>query len=324
MGISRTDFFTRLGVISPGPDLDSITEQAYLFNEEQERERIFKKKPRGRAFFASMFPGGENERRCARQALYSMMDVPDPKPISPTGRAVIEMGKAAERQIVWRWGKMGLLLGVKLPKYETDFFPQAGFEDKEYWLSGNADAVLDLRPSWEWVLPVDVKSKADDKINKMRLGELPPYEDDHYKQLQAYLYLCRKFHSYMRWDKIGLKPAKAGFIYYVSRDNPRNTWSAYVPYNEEFVVAGLQRLTEWRKAFLDDTLPERPKEWRWTEQPCKWCSVKKACKQDIKDDVTRLSESNAIESAAKINAHYDPDRVREEVMRRWDSTPMQP
>ena len=276
------------------------------------------KEPGGRAFYASMFPGGEDELRCPRLALYNMMNIPEPEPISPSGRAIMNMGNAAEKQIVWRWGKMGLLLNVKVPDKEYGYMNQIGFTDKETWLSGYADAVMDIRPRWDSVLPVDVKSKSQAKIDAMKAGEAS-YDPDHYKQVQAYLYLCRKFHQQMGWDKLGLNPAKGGVIYYVSRDNPRSTWSAYVPYDEDFVNAGIERLRVWKEHYLNDELPERPKEWKWTKPPCQWCPLKKMCKQDIREDVTRLSDSNTVQLAKKLNPDFDLDKVRQEVMKRWVS-----
>jgi CRISPR/Cas system-associated exonuclease Cas4 (RecB family) len=313
---TREELFGKAGLIRLGPDLDAVTEQAYLLQEQVDRKQRLEKTPGGRAFYASMFPGGEDELRCARLALYNMMNIPEPDPITPSGRAIMSMGNAAEKQIVWRWGKLGLLLNVKVPEKEYGYMNQVGFSDQETWLSGYADAVMDLRPRWDAVLPVDVKSKSQAKIDAMRAGELS-YDPDHYKQVQAYLYLCRKYHNDMGWDKLGLKIARGGIIYYVSRDNPRITWSAYVPYDEDFVNAGLDRLKAWKEHYLNDELPERPPEWKWTKPPCQWCPLKKFCKQDIRDDVTRLSESNTIQLAKKVNPKYDPEKVRQEVMKRW-------
>lgn len=323
---TRIEFFKKVGVITPGkgPDLDAVTEQAYLVQEEKEHAYRNSRPPGGRAFYASMFPGGKDERRCARQALYNMVGVPDPEPIKPAGRAVIEGGKATEKQIVWRWGQMGLLLGgINVPDKEHKYMNQLGFNDPDLWLSGYADAVLDLRPRWKSVLPVDIKSKSHEKIRQMRSGELPRYEDDHYRQIQTYIYFCRKYHEYLGWDKMGLERAKGGIIYYVSRDNPRFTHTAYVEYDAAFIQAGIERLEEWKEHFLNDELPERPKDWRWTKPPCQWCPIKKQCKQDIRDDITKLSESNAVQLAAKLIPNYDIEKVREEVVKRWDSTPKQ-
>ncbi len=321
MGASRAELFLKLGVVTLGPDLDAITEQAYLVQEEIEHKKDLNRPPGGRAFYASMFPGGVDERRCGRQALYNMVGAPNPEPIKPAGRAVIEVGKAVEKQIVWRWGKMGLLLGdIKMPEKETGYIPQLGFTDPDTLLSGYADAVMDLRPRWNSVLPVDIKSKSHEKVRQMREGELS-YDPDHYKQVQAYLYLCKKYHEYLGFKAKGLEPAKGGIIFYVSRDNPRFTKQFYVPYDEEFIRAGISRLAEWKRNFLDDELPERNKDWKWTQAPCQWCPIKKHCKADIKSGIKKLSESNVVALAGKMIDNYDIEKVREEVMKRWQLTP---
>lgn len=320
MGLSRLELMMALGRGPNGPDLDAVTEQAYLLQEEKAHLKDLARPASGRAFYASMFPGGEDEKRCARMALYSMVGAPNPDPIRPAGRAVIEVGKAVEKQIVWRWGKMGLLLGgIKVPEKETGYIPQLGFSDPETWLSGYADGVLDLRPRWKYVLPVDIKSKSHEVVRAMRDGE-KSYDPDHYKQVQAYLYLCVKYHEYLGWDKLGLEKAKGAIIYYVSRDNPRFARQFYVPYNEEFINAGIARLKEWRENFLNDELPPRPKEWRWTQSPCQWCKLKKMCKQDIREDVAILSESNAVKLAGKLIPNYNIEQFREEVIKRWQLT----
>ena len=317
--MNREEFLNEIKTIN-GPDLDAITEQAYLVQEEKAHVKNLKRPPGGRAFYSSMFPGGVDAKRCARHALYEMMGVPSSEPIRPAGRAVIEMGKAAEKQIVYRWGQMGYLLGVQAAAKESDWQPQLRLSDQDSWLSGFADAVLDIRPRWDWVLPVDVKSKSHQVVTEMRDGERE-HDPDHYKQIQSYIYMCRKYHEYLGWDKLGLKPAKGGMLYYVSRDNPRFTHSFYFPYDNEFVMAGIDRLTDWKRNFLDDELPERPKEWRWTQPPCQWCSFKKVCKQDIREDVDKLSESNALKLAKELNPGYDPQKFREEVIKRWTEKP---
>jgi len=319
---TRTEFFRKLGVITPGPDLDAVTEQAYLLEEDKAHKKDNNRKPSGRAFYASMFPGGVDERRCARHALYTMIGTPNPEPIKPMGRAVIEMGKAAEKQIVWRWGRMGLLLGnIDVPDREDKYLPQLAFQDPDTWLAGYADAVLDIRPRWKYVLPVDVKSKSHEKVQALKAGAAD-YDPDHYKQLQAYIYLCRKYHEFLGWDKMGLLPAAGGFIYYVSRDNPRFTKPFYVPYDEQFVNAGIERLAEWKQNFLNDELPERPKSWRWTQPPCQYCNLKKLCKQDTKDGVTVLSKSNVVQLSERLIEGFDLDKVRKEVMKRWMQQPL--
>jgi hypothetical protein len=58
MGISRVELLTALGMGPNGPDLDAVTEQAYLLQEEKAHKKSIERPPGGRAFYASMFPGG--------------------------------------------------------------------------------------------------------------------------------------------------------------------------------------------------------------------------------------------------------------------------
>jgi len=69
--------------------------------------------------------------------------------------------------------------------------------------------------------------------------------------------------------------------------------------------------------FINDELPPRPKEWRWTEEPCKWNPYKKLCKQDHKDGVVKLSESNAVKFALEHDPSYNIDKIRKRVTDRW-------
>lgn len=316
---TREELFKAAGIIKPdqgGPNLDAVTDQAYRLEEDY---RWRNPRFRTTSFFASLFPGGEDEKRCARHALYKLMNIPETQPMKPQGRAITLVGKAVENQIVWRWGKLGVLLSVDTPKSQYDYIPQVNLRDPELWLSGAPDGVLDIRPRWKYVLPVDVKSKTTEVIKAMKKGERS-YDPDHWKQVQCYLYLCRKWHKEMGWEKLELEPAIGGKIYYVSRENPRNTFEVWVPYDEKFVNAGIERLREWKGDFLAGRLPARPKEWKWTEQPCKWCDFKKACKADVKEGVDRLENSNTIALAKQFNPRYNVEAIQAEVRKRWNET----
>lgn len=277
MGLSRRQFWMALGKVSDGPRLEPMTHRAYV----TEEERIWREvdeSPHGRpwhtSFHASQFPGGESDKRCARKSLYVLMNTPEVEPFKPMNRAIMDIGQALERQIVYRWGRYGRTIGGSVPLSPNGPIYQLGLEDDEHWLTGSSDAVLDLRPHWDSVLPVDIKGKDQDKIDLMKIGALS-YDLNHYLQIQAYMYLCRVNHISMGWDAMGLEPARGGVIFYASRQRPRHTAEFYVSYDEKFVEAGLARLREWKQLFLDNSLPERPKEWKWTEQPCKWCPFKK-------------------------------------------------
>ena len=144
------------------------------------------------------------------------------------------------------------------------------------------------------------------------------YESKHYNQLQAYIDWCIKNHERMGWDKLGLKPAIGGVIYYVSREDPRNTYEFYVEADELLIASANAKLMTWREDFNLDNLPPRPKEWKWTEEPCKWCVFKKnVCKPDYQQGIVKLSESNGVEFAKTIRPNYNVEDIQRRVNERW-------
>jgi CRISPR/Cas system-associated exonuclease Cas4 (RecB family) len=196
---------------------------------------------------------------------------------------------------------------------------QVRFEDDSTWLTGSGDAVLDLRRfGRDSVTPVDVKSKNHDVVQEMQLGRRS-YETKHYNQLQAYIYLCNLFHRDMGWEAMGLAPAQGGYIYYASRQNPSLSHAFFVEIDTELIEQGVALLQEWRQSYLNDELPARPKDWKWTEEPCKWCPMKKyVCKPDNKEKITNLRDSNAISFAHSLREKYNYDEIKEETIKRWD------
>ena len=317
MSLSRFQLFSKLGIVRKGPHLDPWTHRAYeKYEYEQWKEP---KSPHGEpwhvSFHASQFPS--EEKACERKALYSLLDIPQAEPNPGRLTATAEQGSAAEYQVVYRWGLSGMTIGGSVPLWNGGPMQQIKFADPSHWLTGAGDAVLDLRPEWDAVLPVDIKSKANEVIENMKRGAQGLFPE-HYRQVQAYIYFCRLLHEDMGWSQMGLKPARGGIIYYVSRDNPRNTFEFYIDADEEAMETGINRLEQWRKDFLNDYLPPRPKEWRWTEEPCKWCPFKKyACKPDHKEGVEKLSESNGITFAKNVRESYNDEKSRERVLKRW-------
>lgn len=312
MGLTRLQLFKSLGAVKSGPDLDKHTKTAY----EQLEETIWRgvQQKYATSFWASNFP--IDEKSCGRMALYNLLNIPSPAPMSPHGRAVTEMGKAAEYQIVYRWGKAGYTIGGSMPLHYGDNIEQLALEDNNTWLSGNLDAVLDLRPGYDSVLPVDIKSKSDEVIRKMKVALLS-YENKHYAQVQAYIYLCNLYHAEMGWDAMGLEPACGASLFYVSRENPRNTYEFYFKANWPLINLAIERLKAWKEDFIFDRLPARDTAWKWSEEPCKWCEKKKfACKPDNKNKIENLSKSGALEWAGTIR-NYSLPIVKEKVLGRW-------
>ena len=316
---TRNEFFRKLGVIRDGPHLAPLTERAMLQYEQSAWEGNLESSPHGNpwhtSIHASAYPGGD--KACKRKLLYTLMDIPNEQPTKPKLRGQGEVGKAVEYLIVHRWAKAGYMLGVETPAFYGAKMKQVGFEVPELWLTGSMDAILDIRPDWPAVLPVDVKTKDHDVIYSMQVGSRS-YDERHYMQLQAYLYLCIRFHHEMGWDKLGLEPAVGGIIYYASRQDPTNTAEFYVPADAMLMADANAVIAATKQAFIEDELPPRPKDWKWTEDPCKWCDFKKyACKPDDKAKVTKLSESNGIEFAKSVREEYDPIKTREKVLKRW-------
>jgi len=136
-----------------------------------------------------------------------------------------------------------------------------------------------------------------------------------------------------------LVPPEYGFLYYVSRDNPIDTHEFYYEYDRKFYEAGIEKLHEWREAFINDELPQtnfkekryaHPFGWLWGEQPCKWCDYGDVCRVDMKRSLEpepedrkpiRLSDSEAVLEAKGIREDYDIEKVRKRVYKRWDFDP---
>ncbi len=311
--MNREEFFLRTGLIKIHPDLEAITKKAYIDSE----EKVWKdnlndvgKRHITTSFFASNFPAGA--KHCGRKAIYSMIDTPPKEPMSPFLRGIVEVGKSVEEQIVDRWVEAGIMLSGKEGNEK-----QIRFEDNETWLSGAADAILDLRPKLNSVVPVDIKSKTTKVLDEMIAGERS-YDEKHYAQVQAYIFLCRKYHHEMGWNDLGLKPANSGYIFYTSREEPTKTKQFFVEANDTLINQAIENLKDWKEHYLSGTLPERPKSWRWMLEPCKWCEFKKdVCKPDDKDGIIDIEDSHAIEFSNNLRKDYDLYKTKEKVINRW-------
>lgn len=319
MAITRGKLFQTLGIVekSDVPYIDKLTHKAYEEFEKQVWRENSDRAPHGElwhtSFHGSRFPGAE--KSCARKSIYGLMEIPEPEPFPPMLRATGEIGKAVENQILFRWGQAGLLIAGEAPKKDGESGVQQQFIDDESWLTGSIDAILGI-PDWRYVLPVDVKSKSKEVIDKMKSGA-QGYYDEHYAQVQAYIYLCTKFYRIMDWAANGWLPPKGAIIYYASRENPRHAHEFYVEADWDFINAGVERLLAWKEDWLNNNLPERPKDWKWTDQPCKWCPLKKhVCKPDFVAGITKISESIGLEYAAKIRP-YNFEEIQKEIADRW-------
>lgn len=294
---TRSEFYKQFGLTNP--IISPILEAAFAIEEEQIwRENLFNS-PHGEkwhtSFHASSFPG-DDPKACGRKAMYGLMNIPSDKPVNMAGRLVMEAGKAIEESIVWRFSRAGLLI-TDSPESKH----QKGYVVSEYWLTGSPDAVINL-PKKNRPHPIEIKSKDHEVVELMKRGKRS-FDEAHRNQLLTY---------------IGIPKYKDGTLLYVSRNRPSITHEFKFDYSENFMTQGFAKLGQWKENFLEEKLPERPKEWKWTESPCRFCPVKRFCKQDVKEKVETLKESNAITHAKDVYNEYDYDKTRQEVLNRWE------
>lgn len=311
MSKTRLQLFKSFNIIPDVPSVEKFTKKAYL----EAEKKIYSGPERiTTSFWASQFPA--NESSCDRQSVYHLMNLPDDGPFSENGRAITLMGQAAEDQIVYRWGKLGITVGGSVAVREGARTVQLYLEDKEIWLSGSVDAVLDLRPSYDSVLPVDVKSKSHEAIKEMKEGKRS-YDEKHYAQVLAYIYLTSLVYEEMGWPEIGLKPPRGAVIFYVSRENPRYTHEYYIPAKWAEIEWAVGRLKMTRDSFLNGIILPREEGWMWSEGECKYCKFKKhACKPDQIKGINSVEKSSGIEWA-KINKDYDLEYYKSKIISRW-------
>jgi hypothetical protein len=304
---TRSEMFARLGILPP--IVEPILQAAYEIEEEQIWREDIGNAPHGEpwhtSFHASQFPG-DDPKACGRQAMYRLMNIPGMKPLDPAVRAMGEVGKSIEDSIVWRFERAGILLSDP-PSAEH----QMGFVDEEYWLTGNPDVIIEWngRPHL-----IESKGKDSNVVEDMQQGKRS-FDYDHRNQTLTYIGLTHET-SKEKWPKLDV--AKDGTLFYQSRNRPRTTHEFRFEHNPGFMEQGRSKLKEWQKLFLDEELPPRPKEWKWTERPCQWCPVKPVCKQDHKDGVKTLTQSNAIEHTIGVRGSYDYDETRNQVLDRWE------
>lgn len=316
MGTSRKDLFRAAGILKEViPKIEPYTKKAY-----EDLEKKLWKSPPTRfttSFWCSNYPIFDTS--CSRRSLYGLLNIPPAEPFSAKGRAITAMGNAAEDQIVYRWGKAGLTIGGSVAIVEGNKAAQLEVEDPETWLSGKMDAVLNLHPKYSAVLPVDVKSKDENTIKNMKKGNRE-FDPKHKAQVLSYIYLCNLIHEDMGWSDLGLEPARAAIIFYVDRNNPRETHEFFIEADWKLIEKANERLRSWKEAYLSDTLPERPEGWFWSkpEFECKYCEKKAiACKPDHNDNVEKLSSSKGIRWAVENSFTYDYPLSKRKVLERW-------
>lgn len=244
---SRGELFSKLGYTRP--TATPILNAAFSNEEEQIWREDLMSSPHGNhwhlSFHASSFPG-DNPKACGRQAIYTLMNIPDFTPIDRAGRSVMEAGKAIEEIIVWRLHRSGLLLSDS-----PDAEHQMGYEDKEHWLTGSPDVVL-KDPKKNEPFVVEIKSKDGEIIELMQLGRRS-FDAAHRIQVLTYIGLTRE-RSKELWPD--LEQAEHGAILYVSRNRPSEDHEFKFTHNDKFMEQGYEKLKEWKESYLKEQLPQ--------------------------------------------------------------------
>jgi hypothetical protein len=315
--LSRAEFFTRLQLVRT---IEPIVDLAFKISEEKIHQDQLDDAPHGNpwhvSFHASQFPG-DNPLACPRESLYRMLDFPSPDPMPRILRQTADLGKQFETTLVNALFVAGFLISSPDPDEQT------GFELPEAWMTGSVDAVIayENKP-----IPIEIKQRKHAVVQEMKLGRGPFPE--HISQIKVQIGFIRLYQKLgIMWEDMDL--CTHGYIYYGSRDDPDKTTAEFrVDYDENFFVAGIEKLKRWRTYFEEDMLPElnpgkrstifgHPNGWKWSKQPCQWCSFKKTCQLDFREGVTQLSNSNGVNRAKLVRKNYDVDAARQRVKARW-------
>jgi hypothetical protein len=372
VSLSRSEFFARIGLlrrIDPLTELAYRFEEqrtASLSDQGASAEHKWHL-----SFHGSQFPG-DDPRACGRKAIYRMLDIPRSTGSYMFSNRkltqIADAGKDIENRLVQKWHQAGFLLST--PPYGPNGEPQMQdiYEDEQAWLTSTVDANV-LWPRTSMPEVCEVKSKYAEVIRAMRELRRGP-DEGHVRQLKTQIAMVRhafgehpikvlRCHNTDRlaievsFDGNGkappyyacpqhftdrclyetqLEPPDHGFIYYVSRDNPIDTWEFYYEYDPAFYEAGVEKLALWREFFLAGILPQtnftakrfaHPFGWLWGDEPCKFCDYGDVCRLDMKLSLEKreplaFTESAAVEQAKELRAEYDLDLVRTAVLERWN------
>lgn len=119
-----------------------------------------------------------------------------------------------------------------------------------------------------------------------------------------------------------VEPPDDGTLFYSSREEPLLTASYYITNDSKMIEIGKDRLRTWKQEFIDGKLPEHVREGesaKWTIGECKYCLFKPDfCKQDFKNKVKDLKDSELINFNKKLKPNYDYNKIRQEVLDRWE------
>lgn len=366
MALTRNEFYSRVGLRR---EIDPSVTSAYSFTELMQQALSDKgsdhEHPWHISFHGSEFPG-DNKFACGRKSIYRLMDIPRGAP-NRWLRQLADQGKDHEIQLCKRWYNAGML--VSAPPVPGGL--QTQFEDKEHWLTSTVDAII-LHPRSITPVVAEEKQKYAREIERMKRLIRGP-DEQHIRQVKCQIGMAHEAGEQKRLrcyntgrlaielrfmdggieqfdgptcpqhghddclEWVTLDPVTYGYIYYVSRDEPSDTWEYYYEYDPRFMEAGRKQLDKWKQEFLNGMLPQtdfsekrfsHPFGWLWTkpEYPCRYCDYGDICRLDHRAAVEhgapiKLSESNAIEEAEESRSEYSYEQVRDAVLARWGLRP---
>lgn len=335
--------------------LSGITpvESTLLAAYENEERKIWREglgdSPHGSPWFTSFhgsnFPG-DDDTVCGRAQVYSLMNPAPESPLDPKTRAIFDVGTQHEHNWVKRLSAYGVLLSADVTG-KDDY--QTNLSDPEVWLTGSPDVIM-LPPFWTKSHIVEIKTTSAEKVAKMQADPVDvPYSHKKYlRQTKTYIgeahdkpfsptvIICSESGVLIKngKDKCAIKhrnnctpkmlkvePPDDGTLIYSSREEPFIVVSYYVTYDKQFMIEGKKKLKLWKESFERDEIPPHIHEGessKWSVGDCRYCSAKKPwCKDDYKNKTKNLSESQLISFTKSIRSDYDPVKVREAVLSRW-------
>lgn len=284
---------------------------------------------------------------------------------------IADAGKDIEDRLVMKWYNAGYLVSPPPYDAHGNKQHQFVMESPDQWLTSTVDAIT-VRPRATRMTVCEVKSKYADVIASMKklirgpddkhvfqiktqIGLAHEYFTKHPKtvkrcyntgrlaievllpisdksRMSSVVEVCPEHLHTDCLHEVALSPPEYGYLYYVSRDNPEDTFEFYIEYDPDFMQKGREELLKWRESFIQGILPQtnfndkrfaHPFGWKWGEMPCKWCDYGDHCRKDNKKAIEAqkpllLADSDAVEFAEGIRPGYDLNLVRLAVGQRWE------
>jgi len=374
MGLSRREFAARVGLLKEiDPLTDRAYEFGQWLQSQTPDIGAAAEHPWHVSFHGSEFPG-DNPNACGRYAIYRLMDIP--RPIPPRWlEQIADAGKDIENRLVQKWYDAGYLLSAPpSERYQTQFedpevwltstvdslvvHPRANLPSVVEVKSKSIDDIEEMLrlcrgPDPRHVFQVKAQiglahEQGGWQVQRcynsgrlpVKLGlndvYIPDGRTGAAEIVTKIVTVCPEHGTDKCLRDEELEAVQYGFLYYVARDDPSQTWEFFYELDPDFMAAGRKQLDMWRQWFLEGRLPQtnfedkrfsHPFKWQWTkdEYPCKWCDFGDICREDHKAAVKlgepiQLADSAGIEVAREVREEYDFDLVKAAVLARWGET----